>query len=178
MYRDQGMSLHPKRPKPNKAAQLRQPKTLAQRISQIWSMDSCENNLYDGRRLRIRTVVDCNSRESLAIHVGHSLQGKDVVRGFDQIVQERGRPETITTDNGNGFISKVMDNWLYERGVEIDSCRPGNPTDNAMVERFNGRLRQECRNEHWIMSLNDAQTKIEIGRLHDIESGPHRAQDW
>lgn len=178
LYREQGMSLRHKRPRRNKAARLRQPKTLAQRINQIWSMDFVADNLFDGRKLRMLTVVDCYSRESLAIHVGQSLKGEDVVRVLNQIAQERGRPQTIKADNGSEFISKVMDKWAYEKGVEIDFSRPGKPTDNAMVESFNGRLRQECLNEHWFMSLDDAKDKIEAWRRHYNESRPHSALDW
>ena len=137
-----------KRAKRNKTAQLRQPKTLAHHINQIWSMDFVADNLFDGRKLRMLTVVDCYSRESLAIYVGRSLKGEDVVRLFNSIVSERGQPQTIKADNGSEFISKAMDKWAYERGVEIDYGRPGKPTGNAMVESFNGRLRQECLNEH------------------------------
>ena len=137
-----------KRAKRNKTAQLRQPKTLAHHINQIWSMDFVADNLFDGRKLRMLTVVDCYSRESLAIYVGRSLKGEDVVRLLNSIVSERGQPQTIKADNGSEFISKAMDKWAYERGVEIDYSRPGKPTGNAMVESFNGRLRQECLNEH------------------------------
>ena len=175
---EQGLSLRHKRPKRNKAAQLRQPKTLAQRINQIWSMDFVADNLFDGRKLRMLTVVDCYTRESLAIHVGQSLKGDDVVRVLNAIVYERGQPETIKTDNGSEFISKVMDKWAYERRVELDFSRPGKPTDNAMVESFNGRLRQECLNEHWFMNLADAQTKIEAWRRFYNEARPHSALDW
>jgi putative transposase len=76
------------------------------------------------------------------------------------IVAQRGKPQTIKSDNGSEFISKVMDKWAYERAIELDFSRPGKPTDNAMVEGFNGRLRQECLNEHWFMSLEDAKDKI------------------
>ncbi len=107
-------------------------------------MDIVADNLFDGGKLRMLKVVDCYSRESLAIHVGQSLKGEDVVRVLNATVRERGQPQTIKTDNGSEFISKVMDKWAYERGVEIDFSRPGKPTDNAMVESFNGRLRQEC----------------------------------
>jgi putative transposase len=153
LYREQGLSLRHKRPKRNKAAQLRQPKMLAHRINQIWGMDFVADNLFDGRKLRMLTVVDCYSRESLAIHVGQSLKGEDVVGALNAIVHQRGQPQTIKTDNGSEFISKIMDKWAYERGVELDFSRPGKPTDNALVESFNGRLRQECLNEHWFMSL-------------------------
>ena len=124
------------------------------------------------------TVVDCYSRESLAIHVGQSLKGEDVVGILNGIVRQRGKPQTIKADNGSEFISKVMDKWAYERSIEIDFSRPGKPTDNAMVESFNGRLRQECLNEHWFMSLTDAQEKIEFWRKHYNEARPHSALDW
>ena len=178
LYRAQGLSLRYKRPKRNKAAQLRQPKTLAGHINQMWSMDFVADNLFDGRKLRMLTVVDCCSRESLAIHVGQSLKGEDVASVLSQIVAERGKPQTIKSDNGSEFISKVMDKWAYERGVELDFSRPGKPTDNAMVESFNGRLRQECLNEHWFMSLQDAQDKIEAWRGHYNETRPHSALNW
>jgi len=100
LYRDQGLSLRHKRPKRNKAAQLRQPKVLAQHINQIWSMDFVADNLFDGRKLRMLTVLDCCSRESLEIHVGQSLKRDDVVRVLNAIVHERGQPQTIKTDNG------------------------------------------------------------------------------
>jgi putative transposase len=157
---------------------LRQPKTLAHEINQIWSMDFVADKLFDGRKLRMLTVVDCYSRESLAIHFGQSLKGDDVVRVLNAIVHERGRPRTIKTDNGSEFTSKVMDKWAYEHGAELDFSRPGKPTDNAMVESFNGRLRQECLSEHWFMGLADAQDKIEAWRRFYNEARPHSALDW
>lgn len=178
LYREQGLSLRHKRPKRNKAAKLRQPKTTAQHVNQMWSMDFVADNLFDGRKLRMLTVVDCFTRESLAIHVGQSLKGEDVVRVVDAIAGQRGTPQTIKADNGSEFISKAMDRWAYERKVEIDFSRPGKPTDNATIESFNGRLRQECLNEHWFMSLEDAQHKIEAWRRHYNESRPHSALDW
>jgi putative transposase len=178
LYKAQGLSLRYKRPKRNKAAQLRQPKTLARQINQMWSMDFVADNLFDGRKLRMLTVLDCYTRECLAIHVGQSLKGEDVAAVLSGIAGERGKPETIKSDNGSEFISKVMDKWAYERGVELDFSRPGKPTDNAMVESFNGRLRQECLNEHWFMSLTDAQDKIEAWRKGYNEARPHSALNW
>ena len=141
-------------------------------------MDFFADNLFDGRKLRMLTVVDCYTRESLDIHVDQSLKGEDVVRVLNNIVAIRGKPMTIKTDNGSEFISKVMDKWAYERGIELDFSRPGKPTDNAMVESFNGRLRQECLNEHWFMSLQDARNKIEAWRGFYNEERPHSALDW
>jgi putative transposase len=178
LYREQGLSLRHKRPKRNKAAQSRQPKTVADYANQMWSMDFVADNLFDGKKLRMLTVVDCFTRESLAIHVGQSLKGEDVVRVVDAIAARRGVPQSIKTDNGSEFISKAMDKWAYEHKVVLDFSRPGKPTDNAMVERFNGRLREECLNEHWFLSLADAERKIEAWRRHYNESRPHSALDW
>jgi len=134
LYREEGLSLRLKRPRRNKAAQLRQPKQLARAINEIWSMDFVADALFDGRKLRMLTVVDLFTRECLAIDVGQSLKGEDVVRVLNEICGQRGLPKTIKTDNGS------------ERGVELDFSRPGKPTDNAGVESFNERLRQECLN--------------------------------
>ena len=131
--------------------------------------------MFDGRRLRALTVVDNYTRESLAIEVGQSLKGEDVVRVLDAVVAERGAPQTIKVDNGSEFISKAMDRWAYEHGVELDFSRPGTPTDNAKVESFNGRFRQECLNEHWFLSLDDARSKIADWRRYYNESRPHSA---
>lgn len=134
--------------------------------------------LFDGRKLRMLTVVDCFTRECLAIDIGQSLKGEDVVATLTRICAERGLPATIKTDNGSEFISKAMDKWAYEHGVELDFSRPGKPTDNARVESFNGRLRQECLNAHWFLSLADAEAKI--GRLAQglqREPSPLRARE-
>ncbi|MDB5744659.1 MAG: transposase [Polaromonas sp.] len=167
-----------KRPRRSKAAKLRQPKQLAHAINEVWSMDFVADEIYDGRKLRMLTVVDGFTRECLAIDVGQSLKGDDVVNTLMRITGERGFPKTIKTDNGSEFISKVMDKWAYEHGVELDLSRPGKPTDNAKVESFNGRLRQECLNAHWFMSLADAQGKIGAWRTEYNESRPHSALDW
>ena len=124
-------------------------------------MDFVADNLFDGRKLRMLTVVDLYTRECLAIEVGQSLKGEDVVRVLSRIASHRGQPRTIKTDNGSEFISKAMDKWAYARGVELNFSRPGRPTDNVAVESFNGRPRQECLNEHWFLSLDDARAKIE-----------------
>ncbi len=178
LYREEGLSLRMKRPRRNKAAQLRQPKQLAHAINEIWSMDFVADALFDGRKLRMLTVVDLFTRECLAIDVGQSLKGEDVVRVLTTITHERGLPRSIKSDNGSEFISKVMDKWAYERHVELDFSRPGKPTDNANVESFNGRLRQECLNATWFMSIDDARGKIEAWRQYYNESRPHSALDW
>jgi putative transposase len=131
LYQQEGLPLRLKRPKRNKSARLRQPKHVVAAMNQIWSMDFVADALFDGRRLRALTVVDNFTRECLAIEVGQSLKGEDVVNTLDRIAAERGQPATIKVDNGSEFVSKVMDKWAYERGVELDFSRPGKPTDNG-----------------------------------------------
>ena len=178
LYQEQGLSLRMKRPKRNKSARLRQPKHVVTAMNQIWSMDFVADALFDGRKLRALTVVDNYTRESLAIDVGQSLKGDDVAATLNRIAATRGLPATIKVDNGSEFISKVMDRWAYERGVELDFSRPGKPTDNAKIESFNGRLRQECLNLHWFLSLDDAKEKIEAWRQYYNETRPHSALQW
>jgi putative transposase len=178
LYRQEGLSPRLKRPRRNKAAKLRQPKALAHAINEIWSMDFVAEALFDGRKLRMLTVVDLYTRECLAIEVGQSLKGEDVVGVLNMIERQRGLPRTIKTDNGSEFIGKAMDRWAYERAVELDFSRPGKPTDNAAVESFNGRLRQECLNANWFLSLEDARTKIDAWRRDYNETRPHSALDW
>jgi putative transposase len=106
------------------------------------------------------------------------LGANNVVRTLGAIVAERGKPERIQVDNGPEFVSRVLDRWAYERGVELVFSRPGNPTDNAHIEAFNGRLRQECLNQHWFLSLQDARAKIEAWRTSYNETRPHGSLGW
>lgn len=178
LYRAEGLSLRHCRPRRNRSARLRQPKQLVHSVNEIWSMDFVADALFDGRRLRALTVVDNYTRECLAIEVGQSLKGDDVVNALLRIAAERGKPQTIKVDNGSEFISKAMDRWAYENRVELDFSRPGKPTDNAKVESFNGRFRMECLNTHWFLSLADAQRKIEAWRQDYNEARPHSALAW
>lgn len=178
LYRNEGLSLRHKRPRRNKTARLRQPKQLVRSINEIWSMDFVADALFDGRRLRALTIVDNYTRECLAIEVGQRLTGEDVVEVLNRIKTLRGLPQTIKVDNGSEFISKVMDRWAYEHDVELDFSRPGRPTDNAKIESFNGRLREECLNAHWFLSLEDARSKIEAWRSFYNEMRPHTALKW
>lgn len=115
------------------------------------------DQLFDGRWFRLLTIVDNFTRESLAIEVGQRLNGDDVARVLDWIKASRGTlPEKIRVDNGTEFTSKSLDRWVYLSGVGLDFSRAGKPTDNGLIEAFNGRLRAECLNENWFQSLADA----------------------
>ena len=112
------------------------------------------------------------------IWVDQSLRGDDVVKVLIQVRQQRGSPRRIQVDNGPESVSKVPDRWAYDQDVQLAFSRPGKPTDNAHIEAFNGRLRQECLHQHWFSSLHNARSKIEDWRQAYNESRPHGALDW
>src|SRR6266436_6247493 len=179
IYREEGLNLRSKRPRRSKTAAHRQERPVLTGPHQCWSMDFVSDQLFDGRRFRALTLVDNYSRECLEIEVGQSLKGFDVVAVMERIKQVRGVvPQRIQVDNGSEFISKALDRWAYENAVTLDFSRPGKPTDNAYVESFNGRLRDECLNANWFLSLADAKAKIEAWRRHYNESRPHTALGW
>jgi putative transposase len=136
-------------------------------------MDFMSDQLFDGHRIRLLTLVDNHTRESLAIHVGQRIRGCEVVQVLERIVKEHGKPQTIQVDNGPEFISKDVDLWAYWNHVKLDFSRPGKPTDNAYIESFNARFRLECLNEHWFLSLDDAKEKIESWQRDYNENRPH-----
>ena len=106
-------------------------------------------------------------------------QGVKIARRNTAVMTRLARMrKTIRVDNGPEFVSKTLDRWAYQNGVTLDFSRPGKPTDNAFVESFNGRLRDECLNAHWFLSLADAKSKIEAWRRHYNESRPHTALGW
>lgn len=142
LYRMEGLSLYQRRPRRSRAAQQRQGHAQVTAISQCWSMDFVSDQLYDGRKLRALTLIDTFTRECLSIWVDQSLRGHDVVNVLSQVRQKRGSPQRIQVDNGPEFVSKTVDRWAYEQGVQLAFSRPGKPTDNAHIEAFNGRLRQ------------------------------------
>jgi len=167
--------MRSKRPKRHVTACRRIDRLMATEPNEGWSMDFMSDQLFDGRRMRLLTLVDNFTRESLAIEVNDRIGGHKVVEVLMQIGKERKLPSTIRVDNGPEFISKALNQWAYLNGVQLDFSRPGKPTDNGLIEAFNGRLRQECLNESWFLSLEDAREKVESWRQQYNKERPHRA---
>jgi putative transposase len=147
-------------------------------INEVWSMDFVSDALAAGRRFRTLNIVDDFSREAAAIEVDTSLSGVRVTRVLDRLKIERGLPLHIRSDNGPEFISKAVEQWAYENGVEWHFIEPGKPIENAYVESFNGKFRDECLNENWFTSLADARQKIEQWRQDYNQARPHSALDY
>jgi putative transposase len=178
VYKEEGLNLRSKRPRRSKSAAHRLERPELSSLYQCCSMDFVADQLFDGRKIRALTLVDNYSRRCLAIHVGQSLKGSDVVAVLEQLRLEEGIiPERIQTDNGSEFISKDLDKWAYEQGVTMDYSRPGKPTDNPFIESFNGSFRDECLNAHWFLSLEDASEKIEAWRIEYNSYRPHSSLD-
>jgi putative transposase len=156
LYREEGLGLR-RRPKARRTvSEHSRQKPRVEGPNQVWSLDFVADELTHGRRFRALTVVDVYTRECLAIEVGQSLKGHDVVRVLQQIAEKRGMPRMLFCDNGSEFTSQVLDLWAYHNQVKIDFSRPGKPTDNAYVESFNGTLRAECLDAHWFGDLAES----------------------
>ena len=174
LYREEGLNLrHIKRNRRHLNSIRKALATMPKKVNECWAMDFVSDALFDGRRMRALTILDTFSRESLAIEVGKSLRGEDVVAALSRIAQQRKIPVKIRCDNGPEFTSMAVDRWAYENGVELEYSRPGKPTDNAYIESFNGKFREECLSTNWFLTLEDAKAKIEAWRIEYNESRPH-----
>lgn len=143
------------------------------RPNERWSMDFTSDATASGRRFRTFNVVDDFTRECLAVYVDTSISGHRVARLLAELVVARGRPQLIVNDNGPEFISRAMDRWAYENGVKLHFIRPGKPTENAFIESFNGRFRDECLDQHWFLGLADARAKVAEWVTDYNEVRPH-----
>ncbi len=172
IYREEGLSLRiRRRRKMASIARAELPKS--DKPNQRWSMDFMLDALSDGRRLRVLTIVDDYSRKCHRTEVDTSINGVRVARTLNEIALVEGLPESITIDNGPEFIGKALDAWAYQRGVKLNFIRPGKPVENAYIESFNGKLRDECLNEHWFTSLDHARKAIEDWRIDYNRERPH-----
>ena len=138
-------------------------------------MDFVADALVHGRRIRMLTIIDAWNRECPYLEADFSLTGVRVARVLEQL-RQRGRcPNLIQVDNGSEFVSKALDAWAHEHGVKLQFIRPGKPVENAHIESFNGRLREECLNQHAFVSLDDARIRIEAWRTDYNSVRPHSA---
>jgi putative transposase len=173
LYREEGLSLR-RRKRKRLTSEGRGPGELAAAPNQVWSLDFVSDCTARSRRLRLLTVVDTFTRESLAIEVDTSISGERVARVLDQVIAGRGaQPEEIVMDNGPELTSRALDQWAYERGVRLRFIAPGKPVQNAFIESFNGRLRDECLNLNWFWSVGDARQVVEEWRLDYNQARPH-----
>lgn len=143
--------------------------------NQVWSMDFVFDRTAEGRSIKSLTVVDDATHEAVAIVPERALGGHQLVRILEQLASTRGLPKAIRTDNGKEFCSRAMLTWTHARGVQLFLIEPGKPNQNAYIESFNGRLRDECLNEHWFTSLQQARVIVEAWRREYNEERPKKS---
>jgi len=152
----------------------RQPLVRPGGANEVWSMDFVFDRVAGGRTIKCLVIVDDGTHECLAAVAEHSIGGTHLTRIMDQICSQRGRPAVIRTDNGPEFTGAAMLTWAHRNGVTLRLIEPGKPNQNAYVESLNGRLRDECLNEHWFTSLAHARVEIERWRREYNEERPKR----
>jgi putative transposase len=172
LYREAGLAVR-RRKRKRIGLFERRPLPRPSAVNRSWSMDFVSDGLCDGRRLRCLAIVDDYSRECLVLEVDTSITGKRVVAVLERLADLRGLPLSITVDHGPEFEGQVLDAWAYQAGVRLSFIRPGKPVENAYIESFNGRFRDECLNEHWFLTMAHARRAIEAWRIEYNTERPH-----
>jgi putative transposase len=172
LYREEGLKLRRKRRKQISGLR-RMPMTPALAPNERWSIDFVSDALSSGRRFRVLNIVDDYSKLSPAIEVDTSLPGLRVIRTLERAIELRGKPKLIVMDNGPEFTCRALDEWAWSRGIALHWIDPGKPMQNAFVESFNGRFREECLDQHHFVSLDDARALIEGWREDYNTVRPH-----
>ena len=171
LYREEGLLVRRRRRK--RVAAPRVPLPSPSHPNERWGMDFIMDALVEGRRFRCLTMVDEYTRECPVIEVDTSLPSQRVIRALDRLAEVRGLPRSLVVDHGPEFISKTLDAWAYAHGVQLLFIRPGKPVDNAYIESFHSRFRDECLNERWFWDLPDARRQIETWRRDYNDVRPH-----
>lgn len=174
LYRAEGLAVRRRSRKRVARARQQQP-LVPTHPNEQWAADFMSDALAQGRAIRLFAVVDTCTREALAIEVDTSLPGVRVVRVLEELAAARACPGEIVLDNGPELIGKALDEWAYAHHVHLHFIDRGKPVQNAVIESFNGRLRDECLNQHWFISVADARQIIEAWRQDYNRARPHSA---
>ncbi len=175
LYRLEGLQVRMRVRRRKHMALHRGPAPVPLGRQERWSMDFVHDQLADGRPFRVLTVVDQWSRQSPALEPALAVGGREVAALLDRVIGPGRPPRSITVDHGTEFMSRALEDWAYQRDVQLDFIRPGKRVENAHIESFNGRLRDECLNVHQFASLADARAKIEAWRNDHNQHRPHGA---
>lgn len=174
LYRELGLSLR-LRKRSKRASTVRVPVAVPTGPSQRWSMDFVFDQLVTGQRLKCLTIVDDFTKESPGILAQRSIGGQLVADFLDHLTETRSLPDVIVCDNGPEFTSMALDRWADQHLIKLSFIQPGKPQQNAFIESFNGKFRDECLNEQLFHDMTDAQSKIEAWRIDYNENRPHRS---
>ena len=177
LYREAGLAVRRRRKRHGVAIE-RQVLERPAGPNQVWSMDFVSDALANGRRIKVLTIVDDYSKEAIDLVADFGISGLYVTRALDQAARFRGYPKAIRTDQGPEFTGKALDQWAYRHGVQLKMIQAGKPTQNAFIESFNGRFRDECLNDHWFTTLAEARILISAWRQDYNQCRPHSALDY
>lgn len=174
LYRLENLHIRRRRRKKIPVSE-RQPLIRPGAANEVWSMDFVFDRVASGRTVKCLVIVDDATHEAVAIVPEHTIGGNHLTRILDGVCAQRGTPAVMRTDNGPEFVGKAMLNWAHRRGLALRLIEPGKPNQNAYVESFNGRLRDECLNEHWFVSLAHVRTEIEAWRREYNDERPKKS---
>jgi putative transposase len=172
LYREAGLAVR-RRKRKRIGPFERKPLPKPTAANRSWSMDFVSDGLADGRRIRCLAIVDDCTRECVALEVDTSITGTRVKAVLQRLADTRGLPRSITVDHGPEFEGQVLDAWAYSTNVQLSFIRPGKPNENAYIESFNGKFRDECLNEHWFITMAQARRSIENWRIEYNTERPH-----
>jgi putative transposase len=173
IYREEGLTIRRKSKKKKYKSENRIALHAPVASNEVWAMDFVSDQLSYGKAFRSLTIVDTFTKVSPVIEVDFSLTGLRVIRALEKAIDVLGQPKTICVDNGPEFICMALDRWAFERGVALNFSRKGTPTDNAYIESFNGKFRDECLNMSWFLNIDSARNLIEQWRIEYNEERPH-----
>ncbi len=171
IYTEEGLQVRTK--KRRKLTRPRVPMSVPMKVNERWSLDFVSDQLATGRRFRVLNIVDDFSRECVGQLVDVSISGARMTRYLEEVCSRRGQPSIIVCDNGPELTRKAMFFWTQGRNIKLQFIQPGKPTQNAFVESFNGKFRDNCLNQYWFRSLHDARSKITDWQRHYNEVRPH-----
>lgn len=174
VYTDMKLNIR-RRAKKRLPDRVKQPLTIPEAPNQIWSIDFMSDSLVDGRRFRLFNVLDDFNRESLAIEVDTSMPSLRVIRVLNRIIEQRGKPANLRSDNGPEFISHLLQQWCEDNGITLQYIQPGKPTQNAYIERKNGSIRRELLNAYLFNSLAEVRCLSEEWRIDYNTERPHKS---
>jgi putative transposase len=177
IYRTMNLNIR-RRSRKRLPERVKQPLLTPTASNQMWSIDFMTDRLEDGRSFRLLNVMDDFNRESLAIEVDTSLPSLLVIRVLEHLINKRGKPANIRTDNGPEFISHKLELWCTKQQITLQFIQPGRPMQNAFIERKNGSLRRELLNAFLFYSLNDAREMCEMWRTDYNEERPHKTLNY
>ena len=173
LWRQERLSLPRRRPRRRQSNRKDMPVITATCPNHVWTYDFVHDTCANGQRLKILTVTDEFTRESLAIEVATTMRARGVIQGLARLVAQHGAPAYLRSDNGPEFVAQAVQRWLQVQQVQTAYIAPGSPWQNAYGESFNGRLRDECLNAEWFRNPHEARVVVGTWRRHDNEDRPH-----